>query len=296
MIKFIEMSSEDKIALDNQIASVNSVLKKKAEMFGFVSVMLLRKAYKHGEKFDAETKACFNELESLENTVFAVYGKIGNMLASSFFTNSRFDRPHLDECDFVQEANLAIFDAMYLYNGSSKLSTYCYILVKQRMIGFVRMEEIHSRIGMDIKLLRSRVRKIMRIQFCSFETALFILRQTEDISEITEKKVRAACRNVRYIKNEDDNLAAKDVEVLEVSDDVKILLKSLDLVEMSSNQREMIQCFLETGKRPNWVSCGKINPATGKKWTRQALSQNWHVACEKIRFAFEEVAFEAAAA
>lgn len=291
MIEAVELSLGERTMLAQRIAEGNAVLRAKAEMYGFEGVRALRQEYyrlskhKRGRNmmlFDEETRVVLANLTGMEYAILSGFINMANQLASSFYLSHKIDRPHLDEDDYVQEATWAIFDAIYCYDGSTQLTTYLYSSIKRRLAGFVRSEEIHAGIGRPTKLLRTKVRRVMRDKMCSFEVAIAVLRETENISEEMEDKVRSACYNVKYVDRDKDVRVAKHVEP--VSEEVELLLEAVRLADFNDLQREMVEYFLKTGER---MDCelvhNRINPNTDEPYTRQAVSQQWQKACEKLR-------------
>lgn len=291
MIEATELSLDQRTILAERIAEANAVLRDKSEMYGFEGVRALRQEYyrlsnhKRGRSmmlFDEETRKALLALTDMEYTILSGFIKMANQLSSSFYLSHRTDRPHLDECDYSQEATWAIFDAMYCYDGSTQLTTYFYSSVKRRLAGFVRSEEVHAGIGRPTKLLRTKVRRVMRDKMCSFDVAIAILRETENISEEMEDKVRSACYNVKCVDRDNDVRVAKHVEP--VSEEVELLLEAVRLADFNDLQLEMIEYFLKTGER---MDCelvhNRINPNTDEPYTRQAVSQQWQKACEKLK-------------
>ena len=289
-IEVVDMSDADKRELSEEISAATAILKSKAEHFGFRGVRDMRKEYmKNGRRFlDKETGVNFDILLELEELVLSVYGKMASMLAASFFSSNRSKRPHLDESDYIQEASWAIFDCMYCYDGSRELSTYCYSTVKLRLTNFVRTEEVHAGIGRPTKALRTRLRQIMSRRLCGFDEAIAEIRQNEEVSADMEANVRAACYNIRYSDRDEDLRTSQVAE--EPSEQVEQLLVAVKNAGLNDLQRELIEEFLRIGERPDTDWYDKINPNTGNKYTRQALSQNWHKACDKVRELMEPVA------
>jgi len=288
LIKDIDLTTEEKAEIDILVSNANATLRVKAELFGFDRGRLMRKEYidrsKDKNLFDEETRNALDFLLSIELTIISCYAKIAKQLAVSFYSTNKSERPHLDECDYVQESTWAIFDAIYCYNGTTMFSTYCYSTVKKRLIAFVRGEEIHSGINRLVQSLRRSVREIMRNNLCRFDEAVSELRKTVDISCETEDMVRDACYNVKCMDREID---VREADPVEESDSVKALYKAVSEADFTPIQRRLIESYIKTGKRIDAdLVANEINPTTGESYTRQALSQNWLKACEKIKFLY----------
>lgn len=299
MIDSIEMSMDDKKDVADRIVAVNQKLLEKSINYGFDSVRSMRQEYDRLSKhkrghalmiFDKETTDSIAELGSLENVVLSVFQRMVQQLASSFYLTYRSSRPHLDRCDYIQEASWAIFDAVRCYDGSTQMSTYFYSSVKRRLAGFVRSEEIHCGIGRPTKVVRTKIREIMRKNVCGLDDAFAILRKSEDVSEEMEDMVRSACYNVKCASQRIsdsskclfDHMPSKHVEPM--SEEVELLIKTVQVAKFTPIQREMIEFFLRTGKRIDMeLVRGRINPRTNKPYTRQGVGQQWQKACDKLR-------------
>jgi hypothetical protein len=141
----------------------------------------------------------------------------------------------------------------------------------------VRNEEIHSGIGRPILKIRRQVRLIMREQFCSFNEAIALIRKSEEVSPEMEERVRMACYNVKCI-GEDKSVIDRPVDKKTYcSEDVVLMLEAIQKANLNPTQRELIDGFLKNGERidSDLVASGGA--------TRQAYSQQWKKACEKIR-------------
>lgn len=302
LIEVSEMSDADKDQLTKQVAAANAVLRVKAIEFGHPNIKALRKEFlKHSNHrrgksillFDQETRINLKKLVGLENIVLAVYVRIAKELADSFYLTNRFDRPHLDAEDYLQEATWVIFDCIYHYDGSTELCTYVYVSVKNRLIAYVRGEEVHAGIGRSVKFIRRKVRAIMRDRLVSVDEAINIFATDTPISSDTREMVRRSCYNVKCV-GVDDECLDRAGESPNDSSESSLLHGAIANASLTEVQRELIESFMKTGERPDmdWVN-NRINPNTGDPYTRQALSQQWVKACNKIRLLlpqFEEVA------
>jgi DNA-directed RNA polymerase specialized sigma24 family protein len=292
LIQSLDLTADEKNALSEKIAEANLLLRDKAEeRYGEPRVKRLRHEYvkhvrgKHLFRFDAETRAFLEVLMGLESTVLSAYIRMAMELVQAFYLSNRRERPHLDENDYLQEATWALFDSIYCYDGSTQFSTYAYNAVKRRLAGFVRDEETHAGIGRDVKQLRRKVREIMRQQMCRVEEAILALRQMEEMSDEMAAQVRDAMYTVSYIEKDTHQSTPVEAD----SDQTSALRAAVKLADLSPIQRELIESYLQTGERiDSELVAGRVNPNTGKKYTRQALSQQWAKACDKIKAVMEE--------
>lgn len=290
----VELSDAEKETLSRKLVAVNAVLREKSEQrYGEPSVVRLRQEYlkhvrgKHIYRFDAEMRENLNILLSIEQTMVASIVRQSAMLAQAFYLTSRANYPHLDEDDFMQEALCASFDAVCYYDGSTKFTTYCYSAVKNRLSRYVRDQEYYAGVGRGIKRLRRQVRQIMQNKLCRIEEAIAILRETEPISEKLEKQLLAACYNVKYIEVESEHPVTDPTKNLEGCEQSSSLKEALAKANLNDVQRRLIEGFLIEGVRIDTKLMQEINPKTGEFHTKQALSQQWLKACEKLRFVLE---------
>lgn len=288
-IKVIDLEDEEKALISRRITEINSLLSAKCRNYGFDRGRQLRDYYFSQKKsdslffgmFDQNIVDSLEEMIELEDKILSGFVKMAQKLSLCFWRLNRADRPHLDQCDYFQQSVWAIFDSIYCYDGSTEFSTYCYVAIKRRLSAFIRDEEIHSGIGREVKILRRKVKKIMRESNVSFDQAMEEVDKTENISETTRCKVKTSCYNVTCIGDFESNFQQPQRAI---SGDVELLLKAIESVDLNSIQRELISSYLENGARIDAdLVRGKINPRTGRHYTRQVLSQNWVKACEKIK-------------
>lgn len=291
IVEPVDLSDEEKNDLSAKIANANKILTQKVPLFGFSHIKDMRKEYlskanhRRGNllKFDQETRISLNFLIGCQTTILAAYGKLAKTLSDSFYFSSRADRPHLDQCDFDQEAMWALSDCIYFYDGSTQLSTYAYASIKRRLSNFVRTEEIHSGIGRPTRKIRRLVRATMRDKFCSFDKAMKILRETQEISSEMEEMVKQSCYNVKCVDWSDPKTHHAH-HLKSLSEDEELLLAAIKRANLTQIQHELIDGFLKTGSRPDMDFVrNRINPNTNEPYTRQALSQQWGKACARIR-------------
>ena len=289
LIKVIDLETEEKARISQRISEINSLLNEKCQSYGFDRGRQLRDYYFKQKKsdslffgmFDQKIIDSLEEMIQLEEKILSGFVKMAQKLSLSFWKLNRGDRPHLDKCDYFQQATWAVFDSIYGYDGSTEFSTYCYVAIKRRLLAFVRDEEIHSGIGREVKLIRRKIKKLMRENSMSFDQAMEEIEKTENISETVRCKVKTSCYNVKCINDFEFDFQQPQRAI---SGDVELLLKAIESVKFNSLQRELISSYLKTGSRIDAdLVRERINPNTGRNYTRQAVSQHWVIACEKIK-------------
>lgn len=289
----IDMSAEDIRNLENKMAEAHRLLSHAAEeKYGEPRVLKLRddfKAYQKQQTFSSRdflwnhppAQRAMEWMIAHEEQIIAAFIRCSNKLCQSFC------RSNISIHDCYQEASLAIYDAMYMFDGSNKFSTYSHYTVRNRLIQFMRQEGRGHGVTKSVQSLRNKVRQMMNEQFCSADEAIAQL----DLTPIMEKRVRDSLFSVSRIENDveisfrlwenrdsgnDDwiDWVKNAVEVANLSE----MERNLVFAEVDGNSREYRQLLMTT-----------VNPNTGRPWTRQRISQIYLEAIDKIRVAYEEI-------
>lgn len=74
-------------------------------------------------------------LQSFEDDILAGYGAMAASFAGSYH-NAFGRRTRADYYDFFQEASLSLYDALYLFDGSSEFSTYAHRGIRRRLFRY----------------------------------------------------------------------------------------------------------------------------------------------------------------
>ena len=119
-IKPVELSGSQKDELQRIMSKVNDLLRPVAEKRGLKRLR---------DQVRANPSPEVKALMDSESLILAGYIRIATKLVNAFQRSSS-----LEEDDLWQEATIAIYDAMYSYNGQTEFSTYAYNCIKNRLI------------------------------------------------------------------------------------------------------------------------------------------------------------------
>lgn len=290
----IELSPLEEQEILGTMSDCHRILTQKCVEFGFVSIRHLRAEYfklrkhklgKGTQPFDHETRTTLDRMRSLEPKLLAAFVLMIHKFANSFYTSFRDSRPQLDKEDYEQEAAWALFDAIYLHNGSTRLSTYFYHAIKRRLCGFVEKQERHSGMGRGIQHVRRKLIKIMKNKDCSFDQAVMLF--GEEFGKLSAKSIEMVRHSFYTVASSDfERCTIKehsiDDEIDRKADSAKIR-QTVSNVDLNPLQQEMLDYFLDTGDRLDTQLTQRINLKTGDYYTRQAVSQQWGKLIEKLQ-------------
>jgi DNA-directed RNA polymerase specialized sigma subunit len=290
-IRAIDLSDDQKSELTSTLAKCNASLYRAAfENYDKPRIKRLRDDFKSGEitlRYNPEARNALLEIISLESKVLAAYIKMCNELCAAFHHSHPELQSTIGYTDYLQEAAWAIYDATYTYNGSTEFSTYCYRCVKNQLITFVRKQR--SLVGVTTKLamLRTMARKLMREEQITLSEAIDKMICSEALKPKDEKALRRAM-------SKNYNLDEEYIENVPVSptmdEETPIMWKAIEQSQLNPLERELIEAHL-TSKRDlrRTISETRINPNTGKLYTKAVLSNVYLAACAKLRQTFEDL-------
>lgn len=145
----VELTPVQVNELQDRLTAANRILRSASGVLygSHRKELRLRDEYKRGQIKLAMMPQAVNALKELagfESQVLSGFIKVGAELCRAFyFANADNCGCTLD--DYVQRAADAIYDATYTYDGRNMLSTYVYWVVKNRLIGYSRVENRHRR-------------------------------------------------------------------------------------------------------------------------------------------------------
>jgi DNA-directed RNA polymerase specialized sigma24 family protein len=287
IIQSTELTDDQKSALDAQMMASNAVLAAVAiSWWGEPSVRRLREEFLAGNHFRLSDTAieAMVTMTDLEPIVLSAYLGIQIELANAFYWTNLKSRPQLDEEDYGQEASLAVIDAMYCFDGSTKFCTYVYRAIKNRLVAFVRDNETHARVGRGIKKMRERVRVLMRDKQCDFEKAISYLRKEmakegKKLSGTAVKKITASMYKIQHNISE----SVPQHVSTEREEAEQLVTEVVEQANLVGLERELVEAYLagEQGFQAKFTL--QVNPNTGRLYTRQAVNQTWKRVCVKLR-------------
>lgn len=199
------------------------------------------------------------------------------------------DHPQAD--DLFQEMCLAITDACYGYDGSTKLSTYITNTIKNRMKDVVRRTPLGT-ITPRIWRLRGQVRRLMQ-DGTSFETVVADLALDEKTITLV-RRAMASCTLDSQRGDEDNDLSLSNVLAdtghEDESHDISPaqLAAAIQQAALTPLERAVIESQMN-GEALAEAARRTVNPKTGNPYTRANAGLAWKSAQEKVRRALEHV-------
>lgn len=140
VMRYGKLNTEQKRRMVEAAGAAHPVLIEARDRLGYSSLIVMRDAWKKNRRcLDGAPEAAEHLaiLEGFEGQILSGYGALAEKLAADFaFDFGR--RIRADYNDFYQEACLAVYDALYLHNGTTAFSTYITIGIRRRFSRFIR--------------------------------------------------------------------------------------------------------------------------------------------------------------
>jgi len=212
----------------------------------------------------------------------AGYVRIAVELCGAFYISGREKHPGVTFGDYMLEAQWAIWDAMYSYDGSTRFCTYCYWAIKNRLIEFNRGEERASGVGRTVRILRRRVNQIMAERQVGFDQALRMIISEDGLSPELVAKLQDAMYVMSRFEDNGKVVAPQE------SAETQAMREAVQTTKLDPLERELIEAHLNGDRGFRTQVCRtRMNPSTGELYTRQRLSQIFIEACKKCQATFE---------
>lgn len=270
-------SSEEKEELEKLMKDCFQALQQASkEKYGNVDCLRLRDEYKKNKKvlwFHPKAKRLIDDVMEKESHIISIYIRTPKVLYRAFSRTYK-----IDMADCLQEGAYAIYDAIYMYDGSFDFSTYIYWVVKNRLIHFTKLNELVSRISPAVKKLRFKVRRLIESGMHQ-DDAIQHITVTENLSPKFVNKLRSSIYNVRAISPlVPIKFSSHDNE--EKSELWSIINSNL----LSEMQKRLVIAHMEGDRKlRKKISETEINPGTGNLWTKAMLSLIFMQAMDIIR-------------
>lgn len=296
LIKPIDLSEAEKMELEGiMVAAYESFYVACKLLYGKWRVRRLRRDYiaeaKSLRRYPAVGRH-FQRLEEIAPTVLAGFIRISLNLCRAFYVSNEESHPTVTFDDYMTEAQMAIWDSMFSFDGSNQFCTYAYGAVKRRLVDFVRDEEKMGGISRGVRKLRTKVKELMSKQHLSFEEAITVAAEMEEVGEVVLQQLRDA---MYFMTELDCDLS--DPEISQESPETQAMREAVATTGLTDLERELVEAHLSGDRGYRQRMCDKrINPNNGKPYTRGRLSQIFIEACNKLRAAYhgEDVGVRAA--
>jgi DNA-directed RNA polymerase specialized sigma24 family protein len=287
-IKPIDLTEERKLELEAQMALAFEVLKDAAfaisESDNPADIRYLRDGHLkyHGTRKDPlrrypGARRCVAGLRAVEEEVLGGYIRTLSTLCVSFAT---VDKETLDMEleDWIAEAAKAVWDAMFVYDGRCRFTTFIYSLVKNRLTSCHRQQSRNSA-GSRVRELKKRVKRAMA-DGMTLEIAIEQVIREEGLTDAVVARVRQALVSTQQL--------SVDVECdghdAGLSEETARMWQALRQADLSPLQRELVEAYLRGDRGFRRRVCqSRTNPSTKKPFTRSWLSQLFQKACLEIQ-------------
>lgn len=270
----VTLSDNEKSDLElNMAAAFDSLKQAAVEKYGFANVKKLRNEYKKGlVELDRVVRSKMDWMIAHESRIISGYIKLANKLCVQF---NRSSKAGVILNDFLQEGAMAIYDAMYEYNGEAKFTTYVYWCIRNRLLDFLRRENANRKVENSLNKAAARVRD-MTVCGVTADKAISRISGADEFDSDVIEWVQSSVR-----KKTDTPVSSLTGESIE-------MWKAVESTPLTEMERNLVEAHLrgDNSYRAK-VADTLINENTGKPWTRQRLSQIFLRACEKIRMTYE---------
>ena len=278
----VELSDSEKRSLEKQMADAFALFEKASiKEYGFANVKKLRNDYKKGQiKLDDETRSAMDGIIAIEQRIVSGYIKMSIDLCVKFR-----ERYGITSSDYLQEAAMAIYDAIYMYNGKTRFSTYSFWCMKNRMLDFHRDEKENITFNDAVKKVSCETGSRTCSKHRKSSRNLTNVLANNFLTDLAAEEVRADAVTLQHALKFSFDMN----ETTEVNSRIGELLDIVHESPLSEMERLLVNAALrgDDSFRAK-VSETVVNPNTGKFWTKQRLSQLYIRACEKIRVHYQK--------
>jgi RNA polymerase sigma factor (sigma-70 family) len=258
------------------------------EKYGFRKTKQLRNDYKRGLNmwWHPRARALMDELAANEDTIVRAYIRLGFKAARQM----QRQNPDSDASvgDYLVECATALYDAMYCYNGETRFSTYATWAIRNRLIDFVRADQQAAGVGKRLKRLRVAVRREMQAVGSTVDQA--VAKVASDLQLAADEAARL--RDAMYHVGRPDEDAGREGPDTTEADAMREAIARTPLLPI---QRELMQIHL-SGERgyQTRLARERVNPGTGRLYTKAILSNLFVRACDAVRTTYNEMEQRAA--
>lgn len=237
--------------------------------------------FANGVSIPSEDAEKMVRVKSLESELLSGFSRMIDQLVRRAASKYRRDCE-----DLVGEAYGAFFDAMILYNGRARFSTFLHKCVGRRLS---RACSDSSTIRVPQKVRRATMRVVDRMQRSgvSFDEAV----ESEGIPPGKVSGLVAAMTRVSSATELD--IRESEMASSEDRHMPRGVMKIVDDTRLTPLERAVTRGFMNSpaGRMCLGEGCGgMLNPSTGRPYSRAAMSAAWRQARKKLAKALKDVA------
>ena len=288
-------SDEVREKKEQELCETVGLLQERAsKVFGEPSVRRLRLAFlKGGHVFNDDDlgRKSMESLLHMENEFLRAYTRLVTSLSASFYRTNHGSHPDLEIDDYKQEACLVLINSVYHYDGSTKFITYLQNSIQRGLSCFIRDHEERAGVGRKIKKVRRVVVKLMNQNHWTLTEAIDSIEAETPLSNLEKRKLADSIYKTIPVENHKLNARAGGNVSEEI--DSEMVWLCIEQAELTPLERGLIEAHMQDDAEYRSELTKKINPNTGRNYSRQSLSQTFIKACGKIREVMQERKFAA---
>ena len=287
-----DLDEDHKIELQKLMADSFPVIQRAAEKnYGEADVRRLRKDFRNGAslKLTRRERAILDQLREIEDIVLRGWIRVTSCLCKAFFFAER--RSGVTIGDYYQESAIAIYNAIYAYNGTTEFSNLVFHSVKNALIDFCRTEWKGTGLTRDIIGLRAEVKIVMDQNNVSLDSAVAILREDgteisdQMLTKLRDSMIKTASQSAVEADDNDGDYTALatygDDEA--VRDELDQMREAIDRTPMTEFERDLIDTYIAEGHGSQTTVAGRhINPKTEEPYSRARAYQLFHSTRRRI--------------
>lgn len=114
------------------------------ERYSFPNVKKLRQDFKHDPSClwcNPRGAAHLRRVMGVEEEMVRGHIRLGAKLSQSYHALNQPNIPGVTLDDFIQQCAMALYDSIYMYNGSTNFSTYATWAIRNRLLDFIQAEK-----------------------------------------------------------------------------------------------------------------------------------------------------------
>lgn len=295
-ISVVDLSDEEKEGLEATMAGYHRLFQEAAmQILGSDNPASVKRV-RTQHSLPADVANAIGAINAIAPVVLAGYIRTVFGLIHSYHLITAKQCSGLEVEDFVQEAKVAIYDAMFTFDGSKCFTTYIYGCVK-RHLAQVQHREIKA--GAMTNHVNRLARK--RSQGSGRKNER-VNRKMRDFLD----KVESHCQP-KVIEDEENSgwdlgddgpgPSSWDTEFEDTEHDecvARLQLAAIAEAPLTQLERDIITAYMR-GEQRGVVQMRTYNPSTGKPYSRQGILNAYNTAVAKIRLTYASLLRDVAA-